>query len=64
MTDSTLSLLDQQCHEWADSARRCAVMLAAAAGSQNTLYGFSIRIPALANRIIAARTAEAAEVAK
>jgi hypothetical protein len=59
---STLSAIDRQCHDWARSAFYCAEQLARGAAGPNTLYGFSIRIPALANRIIAMRTAELAQI--
>jgi hypothetical protein len=69
MTDSTLSLLDQQCHEWAEDAKAFAELLDTLPDRHDeTMFHladiYAQEVIDAADRIIAARTAEAAEVAK
>lgn len=58
---SSPASIDARCAELARHAFYCAEQLQLGAAGENTLYGMRIRIPALADRIIALRTAEAAQ---
>ena len=59
--NTTTQTTDERCHEWARHAFYCATHLAAGYVNDNTAYGMRIRIPALADRIIALRAAELAQ---
>jgi hypothetical protein len=66
MTDSPLSLLDQQCHEWAEDAKAFAELLDTLPDRHDETMFYLADIYAqevidAADRIIAARTAEAAQ---
>jgi hypothetical protein len=63
MNHSFNQTTDQRCADYACHALYCAEQLHLGTAGDNTLYGMSIRIPALADRIIALRTQQAAALA-